>query len=124
MNRKSITFKKNLARQRRIKSIKKKISGTSERPRLVVFRSLKNISAQIIDDDANKILVSLSTISKDIKIDKSKKKTKQSFEIGLKLGELALKKGITQVCFDRSGYLYHGRVKALADGTRKAGIKF
>jgi len=59
MNRKSITFKKNLARKRRIKSIKKKIFGTSERPRLVVFRSLKNISAQIIDDDANKTLVSL-----------------------------------------------------------------
>ena len=124
MKRKSITYKKKLARERRIKSIKKKIFGTSEHPRLVVFRSLKNISAQIINDDTKKTLVSLSTISKGIKIDKTKKKTQQSFEVGLKLGEIALKKGITQVRFDRRGYLYHGRVKALADGTRKAGVKF
>ncbi len=124
MKKKSNTYEKSLARVRRKKSIRKKLSGSAERPRLVVFRSLKNISGQIINDEIGKTLISLSTISKDVKLDKTKKKTEQSFEIGLKLGEKALKKGISQVCFDRSGYLYHGRVKAFADGARKAGLKF
>ena len=93
-------------------------------PRLAVFRSINNISAQIINDEEGHTLVSVSSSSKDLNIDRSKKKTEQSFEVGKKLGELALKKGIKKVCFDRGGFLYHGRVKALADGARKAGLEF
>lgn len=124
MDKNSKTHKRNEARQRRRRAIHKKIRGTSERPRLVVFRSLKNISAQIIDDEAGRTLVTYSSLTKGAEIDKSKKKTEQSFEIGKKIGELALAKGIKLVCFDRGGYLYHGRVKAVADGARKAGLDF
>ena len=123
MNKNSITKTKELARRRRNKAIRKKIFGTEEMPRLVVFRSINNISGQIINDNTGVTLASLSTLSKEIEIDKSKKKVEQSFEAGLKLGEIALEKGIKQVCFDRGGYLYHGRVKAFAEGARKAGLK-
>jgi large subunit ribosomal protein L18 len=124
MDKTSITYKRTKARQRRRKAIKKKIFGTADQPRLAVFRSLNNISAQIINDEVGQTLVAYSSISKGVDIDKTKKKTEQSFEIGKKLGELAIQKGIKKVCFDRGGYLYHGRVKALADGARKAGLKF
>jgi len=123
MKKKSITQQKELARKRRIKAIRKKIFGTSDMPRLVVFRSAKNISGQIINDETGSTLLSVSTLSSKIELDKSKKKTEQSFDIGFKLGEIALEKGINQVCFDRGGYLYHGRVKAFAEGARKAGLK-
>ncbi|MBN1949260.1 MAG: 50S ribosomal protein L18 [Candidatus Cloacimonetes bacterium] len=113
-----------MARNRRKKAIRKDVFGNAERPRLVVFRSLKNITGQIINDQNGTTLVYLSTLSKEVKIDTSKKRTEQSFEIGQKLGEMALTKGITQVCFDRGGYLFHGRVKAFAEGARKAGLKF
>ena len=122
MKIKSITQKKEQARKRRTKAIRKKVFGTGEMPRLVVFRSLKNISGQIINDETGKTLLSLSTLSKETELDKDKKKIEQSFEVGFKLGEIALKKGIKQVCFDRGGFLYHGRVKAFADGARKAGL--
>jgi large subunit ribosomal protein L18 len=108
MNKKSTTYKRNLARQRRKKSIRKKIFGTPEMPRLAVFRSL----------------VAFSSFAKGLDLDRKKKKTEQSFEVGQNLGKLALKKGIKKVRFDRGGYLYHGRVKALADGIRKAGLEF
>ncbi len=124
MDNNAVTLKKYLARQKRRKSIRKKIFGTSERPRLAVFRSLKNINAQIINDDLGNTLVMMSSNSKEIKIDRSKKKVEQSFEVGLKLGEKAVAQGISEVSFDRGGYLYHGRVKALAAGARKAGLKF
>ncbi|MDP8267825.1 MAG: 50S ribosomal protein L18 [Candidatus Tenebribacter davisii] len=124
MNNKLISYKRYKARAKRKLAIRSKVFGTPERPRLAVFRSLKNISAQIIDDTTGTTLVSYSTITKDLKIDRSKKKTEQSFEIGQKLGEIALKKGIKKVRFDRAGYLFHGRVKALADGARKAGLEF
>ena len=124
MNKKTATYKRNLARQRRKKSIRKKIFGTPEMPRLAVFRSLNNISAQIIDDTTGKTLVAFSTLTKGLDLDRKKKKTEQSFEVGQNLGKLALKKGIKKVRFDRGGYLYHGRVKALADGIRKAGLEF
>jgi large subunit ribosomal protein L18 len=124
MNKKSTTYKRNLARQRRKKSIRKKIFGTPEMPRLAVFRSLNNISAQIIDDTTGKTLVAFSSLAKGLDLDRKKKKTEQSFEVGQNLGKLALKKGIKKVRFDRGGYLYHGRVKALADGIRKAGLEF
>lgn len=124
MKDKSVTYKKNLARKRRIKAIRKKIFGSEERPRLVVFRSNLNIGGQIINDDLGKTLVSLGTNSNGIEIDRSKKRVEQSFDLGRLLGEKALAQGITQVCFDRGGYLYHGRVKAFAEGVRKAGVKF
>lgn len=124
MKHKSITRDKYLARKRRVKHIRKHMLGTEERPRLVVFRSLKNISGQIIDDEKGVTLVALSTITKDLELDRSKKKVEQSFELGKKLGEMAVAKGISKVCFDRAGYLYHGRVKAFAEGARKAGLDF
>ena len=124
MDKSSVTYKRNAARYRRRKAIQKKIFGSTDMPRLAVFRSITNISAQIINDEKCHTLVSVSSLSKDLNIDKSKKKTEQSFEVGKKLGELALEKGIKKVCFDRGGFLYHGRVKALADGARKAGLEF
>ncbi len=121
--KKSITNAKDLTRARRRVSIRKKLSGTSKRPRLVVFRSLNNIYAQIIDDECGKTLVSMSTLAKGITIEGSKK-TEKSFDVGFKLGQKAIEAGITEISFDRAGYLYHGRVKALADGARKAGLVF
>ncbi|MDY6915184.1 MAG: 50S ribosomal protein L18 [Candidatus Cloacimonadota bacterium] len=120
----SKTYRKTQARRRRKLAIKKKTFGTSDKPRLVVYRSLKNISAQIIDDIKGHTLVSASTVNKDFEIDKSKKKTEISFEIGKKLGEKALEQGIKAVRFDRNGYKYQGRVKNLAEGARKAGLIF
>ncbi len=117
-------IKKNALRTRRRAAIRKRLSGTTTRPRLAVFRSLNNIYAQIIDDSKGITLLSLSTLSKDIQLDEGLKKTEKSFQIGLKLGEKAVASGISLVAFDRSGYKYHGRVKALADGARKAGLVF
>ena len=122
--KKSITYKKYQSRLRRRVSIRKRLRGDAEVPRLAVFRSLKNISAQIINDDLGNTLVSLATNSKEFDLDKSKNKTEQSFMLGEKLGAKALAAGITAVRFDRGGFLYHGRVKAFADGARKAGLKF
>lgn len=124
MKRDSVAYMRIRARRRRIAAIRKKIKGTTERPRLAVYRSLTNIYAQIIDDTQGKTLLSLSTLSKDLNLDKKMKKTEQSYKVGYELGKLALEKGITTVTFDRGGFLYHGRVKALADGARKAGLKF
>ncbi len=124
MKRDSVAYMRNRARRRRIAAIRKKVKGTTERPRLAVYRSLTNIYAQIIDDTQGKTLLSLSTLSKDLDLDKKMKKTEQSYKVGYELGKLALEKGITTVRFDRGGFLYHGRVKALAEGARKAGLKF
>jgi large subunit ribosomal protein L18 len=111
-------------RNRRRAAIRKHMWGTAERPRLVVFRSLKHIYAQIVDDDKGLTLCAMSSKAKDFKAEKTGKKTEVSFQIGLKLGEKALAGGISKVAFDRSGYKYHGRVKALAEGARKAGLVF
>ena len=119
----SCKIKKDL-RNRRHLSIRKHVKGTPERPRLVVYRSLKNIYGQIIDDTQGVTLVSMSTIAKDIGSLAGKKKTEQSHEVGVKLGEKALAAGIIKVTFDRAGFKYHGRVKALAEGARKAGLDF
>ncbi|MBN2460059.1 MAG: 50S ribosomal protein L18 [Candidatus Cloacimonetes bacterium] len=124
MKRESKTFKKYVARKRRVKAIRKKINGVADKPRLVVFRSAKHIYAQIINDEISRTLIAFSSLSRDFVLDKNDKKTEQSFKVGEKLGQLALEKGIKQICFDRNGYLYHGRIKALADGVRKAGLKF
>ncbi len=111
-------------RRTRIKNrIRKIISGTGSNPRLSVFRSNKEIYAQLIDDSNGKTLVASS--SRDKKIGKAKaNKTELASLVGKDIAEKAIKKGIKQVSFDRSGYLYHGRVKSLADGAREVGLKF
>ena len=113
-------------RARRHKIIRKKIIGTSGRPRLSVYRSLNNIYAQMIDDVAGKTLLSPSTASPDIK-DKVKKdagNVKGAAILGAALAELCRNNGMIKIVFDRSGYLYHGRVKALAESARKGGLEF
>ncbi|MBC8455346.1 MAG: 50S ribosomal protein L18 [Flavobacteriales bacterium] len=111
-------------RRTRIKNrIRKIISGTESNPRLSVFRSNKEIYAQLIDDSNGKILVASSSRDKNIDKDKSNK-TELASLVGKDIAEKAIKKGIKQVSFDRSGYLYHGRVKSLADGAREVGLKF
>jgi len=112
-------------RLRRKLRLKNKIKGTTLRPRISVFRSLKYIYAQIIDDEKGKTIVSVSTFSKDLKGKADKiKKSDAAKLIGKHLAEIAISKGIKSVVFDRSGYLYHGRVKALADGAREGGLEF
>lgn len=113
-------------RQRRRKVIRKKISGTKDRPRLSVYRSLTNLYAQVIDDMDGRTVISLSTRSAGLK-DKLKKDSgnvKGASALGSALAEACKAKGLTKVVFDRSGYLYHGRVKALADAARKGGLQF
>jgi large subunit ribosomal protein L18 len=114
---------RNEKRARRRKAIRKTLSGTATRPRLVVFRSLNHIYGQIIDDLKGVTLVSLSSKSKDAQLEEGIKKVEVSFQIGQQLAAKAMKAGITKVCFDRAGYKYHGRVKAFADGARKAGLE-
>jgi large subunit ribosomal protein L18 len=115
---------KNRKRNRRRAAIRKRLRGTILRPRMVIFRSLKHIYAQIIDDDNGRTLCTMSTVTKALQLEAGLKKTERSFKIGQLLGEKALASGITKVAFDRAGYKYHGRVKALADGARKAGLLF
>ena len=105
---------------------KKRIYGTSEKPRLVVFRSLQYIYGQIIDDSNNKVLASVSNISKSAaaNVKKAKSKTEASKLLGKMLGEQAVKNKIETIVFDRNGYLYHGRIKAFAEGAREGGLKF
>ncbi len=112
---------KNDVRQRVHKRIRVKLSGTAERPRLNVYRSLNHIYAQLVDDMEGKTLVSASTREAKIKTGGNVAAAK---EIGKKLAEKAKAKGVSKVVFDRGGYLYHGRIKALADAAREAGLKF
>jgi len=111
-------------RTRRKKGIRKRIRGTSNRPRLSVFRSLKHIYAQIIDDTLGQTLVSASSLDKELTIESNAKKTDISRAVGNLLAARAQAKGITKVAFDRNGFLYHGRVRALADGAREGGLQF
>lgn len=116
--------KKYRARLKKKIRIKKKIFGTKERPRLVVYRSNKHISAQIVNDSNNIVLVSASSFSQDLRQSLEKKpKSEMSVEVGKDIAKKALKKKIKKVVFDRNGYLYHGRIKALAEASRKAGLK-
>jgi large subunit ribosomal protein L18 len=113
--------KRNKIRQRIHERIRRKLSGTAERPRLNVYRSLNHIYAQVIDDQKGETLVSASTLSLKLK---SGGNVAAAKEIGKAVAELATKQGIKKVVFDRGGYLYHGRVKALADAAREAGLEF
>ena len=105
--------------------IRNRFSGTAERPRLAVFRSNNHVYAQVIDDVAGKTLVSASTLEKDIKAElKNTDDTDAATKIGEIVAKRALEKGIKAVVFDRGGYIYHGKVKALADAAREAGLEF
>jgi large subunit ribosomal protein L18 len=106
-------------RYRRHLRVRKKVAGTTERPRLVIFRSLKHITAQIVDDTSGRTLMTVS--STDLT---SGKKTEKSAEVGKRIAARAKDAGITRVVFDRAGYKYHGRVKAVADGAREGGLEF
>lgn len=113
------------ARERRRRRIRMKISGTPERPRLNVFRSTEQIYAQLIDDVSGHTLVSASSIDRELKADMDgKTKTEQATLVGKQIAARAQAAGIEQVVFDRGGFLYHGRIKALADGAREGGLKF
>ena len=105
------------------KRIRKHVLGSESRPRLSVFRSNKEIYAQIVDDTSGKTLASASSRDKDI-ADNTKTKIELSKLVGISIGNKAVKAGIEKIGFDRSGYLYHGRVKSLAEGAREAGLKF
>jgi large subunit ribosomal protein L18 len=114
-----------VGRERRKLRIRRKISGTPERPRLTIFRSAKHIYAQVVDDQAGTTLAHASTLSKDVKsaIDDATK-TDAAKKVGASIAKALLAKGIDKVVFDRNGYLYHGRIRALADAAREAGLKF
>lgn len=114
------TIKKTIDRQKRHNRIRAKITGTKESPRLVVYKSLSNNYAQLIDDTAGKTVVSASDIkdkSKGTKAEKAKK-------VGLEIAKLAKEKNISKCVFDRNGFKYHGRVKAIAEGAREGGLQF
>ena len=116
---------KNSARVKRHGRVRNKISGTSLRPRLSVYRSTGEIYAQLIDDEKSATLVSASTLDKEIKpLLSGKTKTEQAQIVGEKIAQRAIKNGYKQVVFDRGGYLYIGRVKALAESARSAGLEF
>lgn len=119
------TSKKHVARLRRHRRVRAKISGTGERPRLNIFRSSKHIYAQIIDDTQGHTLVAASTVDADLRGElDGKTKTEQAKVIGGAVAERAKAAGIENVVFDRGGWQFRGRVKALADGAREGGLKF
>lgn len=119
-------IKFSLRRVRRGDRIRKKIFGTSECPRLCVFRSAKNIYAQVIDDASKRTLLSVSSMTKDLasQLKEAKGKIEPAKLIGIAVAKQAKEKNINKVVFDRNGYLYHGRVKALAEGAREGGLQF
>lgn len=118
------TNQKTVARQKRIKRIRKKISGTAERPRLCVFKSAKHVYAQLVDDVSGNTLLSMSTLNKEFRESGDKGKTAKAHQVGKLLAEKAKGKGVVKVVFDRGGYIFHGRVKALSEGAREGGLTF
>ena len=118
--------KRILGRERRRKQIRKKIYGTPEKPRLAIFRSLNHIYAQLIDDLNQKSILTVSDLSNEVRAELTEKttKTETSKVVGKVVAAKILEKDITTIVFDRSGYKYHGRVKALAEAAREAGLKF
>ena len=122
-------FKKTrrIQRERRHRRIRKKIWGTAERPRLVVYRSLKNMEGQLVDDDAGRTLTGLSTLDPELREfepEGGNRRVEHAFAAGKLLAERAREMGIESVIFDRGGYQYHGRVKAFAEGAREGGLRF
>ena len=114
-----------VAREKRIKRIRKKITGTQDRPRLRVFKSARHIYAQVIDDSAGNTLLAASTLDQAVKDDADLKgKTAKAKKVGEIIAAKAKDKGVKEVIFDRGGYIYHGRVKALSEGAREGGLVF
>ena len=116
-----------IQRAKRHRRIRKKLQGSAERPRLVVFRSLRNMEGQLVDDDLSKTIVGISTLAEQLKGFKSESRNRRievAFEAGKLLAEKAKEAGVEKVIFDRGGYKYHGRVKAFAEGARKGGLEF
>ena len=120
------TSKRVVRRQRIQRHVRKRIQGTTEKPRLSVYRSLKAIYVQLIDDVENKTLLTVASNSKEMtaEVKSAKSKIEIAKAVGKKIGEEAKNKNIDSIVFDRNGYLYHGRVKAVAEGAREAGLKF
>jgi large subunit ribosomal protein L18 len=113
-------------RDRRHMRIRKKVMGTAERPRLTVFRSLNHIYAQLVDDLTGRTILTVSSMDKEVapNLKETKGKIEAGKLVGKQIAARAKEKGIERVCFDRSGYLYHGRVKAVAEGAREGGLNF
>jgi large subunit ribosomal protein L18 len=122
----STAKRRSIARGKRHARARRKISGSAERPRLCVFRSHKNIYAQLVDDVAGATLASASSLEKDIAkaAGEAKGKLSLSAAVGKKIAERAKEKGVVKICFDRGGYRFHGRVKALADAAKEGGLDF
>ena len=117
-------LKKKQLRQKRIWRIRKKVKGTETHPRLCVHFSNQHIYAQVIDDDAGKTMVSLSTLNKEVRADKLSSNSDSAKKLGQLFGKKAKESGITRVVFDRNGRLFHGAVKAFAEAAREVGLKF
>ena len=115
--------KRSVSRSRRHSRVRKKVTGTAERPRLVVFRSTRHIEVQVVDDTSGRTLASASTMEADVRAADGDKSAKAQ-TVGNLVGTRAKEAGVTAVVFDRGGYRYHGRVAAVADGAREAGLKF
>lgn len=118
---------RHLQRKRRHFRVRNKIQGTAERPRLTVYRSLRNIEGQLVDDDARRTLLGLSTLAselKEFKAEGKNRRVEEAYAAGKLLAEKAKTQGISAVVFDRGGYQYHGRVKAFAEGAREGGLEF
>ncbi len=111
-------------RKRRHKRIRSEVSGTADIPRLTVYRSAKHIYGQLVDDTSGKVLFSAKDIDLENAPEGDNRKIALAYEVGKELGKKASKEGVERVVFDRAGYKYHGRVKALAEGAREAGLKF
>ena len=123
----NIRKSRRVQRERRHRRIRKKVWGTAERPRLVVFRSLRNIEGQLVDDDAGATILGLSTLDAGLRDEAPEgdhPRIEKAKAAGKALAEKALERGIESVVFDRGGYKYHGRVKAFAEGAREGGLKF
>ena len=118
-----VSFKKE-GRKKRHRSLRKRVEGTSERPRLAVFRSARHIYAQVIDDVHKKTLTAVSDKALAKEGEKQPNKKTRAKNVGAAIAKQCLEKGIDKVVFDRAGYKYHGRISALADGAREAGLKF
>ncbi len=122
--KKSPAVEKRLLRLRRHRRVRKKVFGTPERPRLCVFRSNQNIYAQLIDDVNSQTLVSASTLDPELSDWRGKKNIEAAKQVGFLIAKRALEKGIKKVVFDRAGYKYHGKIKALAESAREGGLEF
>lgn len=120
------TVVKKAARMRRKKHIRKVVNGSEKRPRLVVFRSAKQIYAQLVDDQGGKVLTGISSLNPELKkqLEENRGKIAMGKIVGKAVAKVAKDRGISKIVFDRNGYLYHGRVKAVADGAREGGLEF